>query len=86
MQGITIDDLIDFTPELRQRALAVVKEYELGPLFNPPLHNRNTAGKRASFTVPARTAARTSRAARWSIRRRESFTPRRRKRAARPCS
>ena len=36
MQGITEDDLIDFTPELRAEALEIVKDYRLGPLFNPP--------------------------------------------------
>ena len=34
-QGIEIDDLIDFTPELRQMALEVVDGYRLGPLFTP---------------------------------------------------
>jgi glucose dehydrogenase len=51
-QGITIDDLIDFTPELRQRALKLVSRYELGPLFNPPLHRTNAQGKRASIHCP----------------------------------
>ena len=37
MQGITVDDLIDFTPELRAQALEIVEEYRLGPLFNPPM-------------------------------------------------
>ena len=36
MQGITADDLIDFTPELRAEALEIVKDFRLGPLFNPP--------------------------------------------------
>jgi len=36
MQGITEDDLIDFTPELRAMALDIVKDFRLGPLFNPP--------------------------------------------------
>jgi len=36
MQGITKDDLIDYTPELRQKALAAVAKFRLGPLFNPP--------------------------------------------------
>ena len=36
MQGITEDDLIDFTPELRAEALEIVGDYRLGPLFNPP--------------------------------------------------
>ena len=37
MQGITVDDLIDFTPELRAQALDIVAEFRLGPLFNPPM-------------------------------------------------
>ncbi|MCY4573430.1 MAG: PQQ-binding-like beta-propeller repeat protein [Gemmatimonadetes bacterium] len=36
LQGITEDDLIDFTPELRAQALEIVSNYRLGPLFNPP--------------------------------------------------
>ncbi len=35
-QGVTIDDLIDFTPELRVKAIAILKRYEHGPLFTPP--------------------------------------------------
>ncbi len=35
-QGITLDDLIDFTPELRAEAVNVVSQYRLGPLFTPP--------------------------------------------------
>jgi quinoprotein glucose dehydrogenase len=35
-QGVTIDDLVDFTPEIRQMALKAVKDYELGPLFTAP--------------------------------------------------
>jgi quinoprotein glucose dehydrogenase len=35
-QGVSIDDLIDFTPQLRAEALEVVKNYRLGPLFTPP--------------------------------------------------
>ena len=35
-QGVTIDDLIDFTPELRAAALAIVKNYVIGPVFTPP--------------------------------------------------
>jgi glucose dehydrogenase len=37
MQGITEDDLIDFTPELRAEALEIVSQYRMGPLFNPPM-------------------------------------------------
>jgi quinoprotein glucose dehydrogenase len=35
-QGVTIDDLIDFTPELRAAAIEIVKNYQIGPLFTPP--------------------------------------------------
>jgi glucose dehydrogenase len=35
-QGVTPDDLIDFTPELRNEALELVKQYKIGPLFTPP--------------------------------------------------
>jgi quinoprotein glucose dehydrogenase len=35
-QGVTIDDLIDFTPELRAEAVAIVKQYVFGPVFTPP--------------------------------------------------
>ncbi len=33
---MTENDLIDFTPELRAQALAIVKHYRYGPLFTPP--------------------------------------------------
>ncbi len=36
MQGITEDDIIDFTPELRAQAMEILEDYKLGPLFNPP--------------------------------------------------
>ena len=35
-QGITIDDLIDFTPELRAEAIQILSGYVYGPLFTPP--------------------------------------------------
>ena len=36
MQGISKDDLLDFTPELRAKAEAFVKNYHIGGLFEPP--------------------------------------------------
>ncbi|PWU03555.1 MAG: quinoprotein glucose dehydrogenase [Terriglobia bacterium] len=36
-QGILIDDLIDFTPELRAEAVKLVSRYKLGPMFTPPV-------------------------------------------------
>lgn len=35
-QGVSVDDLIDFTPELRAQALEQAKAYRLGPIFTPP--------------------------------------------------
>ena len=34
-QGTSIDDLVDFTPEIRQMALDAVDGFRLGPLFTP---------------------------------------------------
>jgi quinoprotein glucose dehydrogenase len=36
-QGVTEDDLIDFTPELREQAKRVASNYKMGPLFTPPV-------------------------------------------------
>ena len=36
IQGLSEDDLIDFTPELRAKALEIVSQYRYGPLFTPP--------------------------------------------------
>ena len=35
-QGVTIDDLADFTPEIRAMAIETLKGYQIGPLFTPP--------------------------------------------------
>ena len=35
-QGISEDDLIDFTPELREEAKAILARYDYGPLYTPP--------------------------------------------------
>lgn len=35
-QGVTENDLIDYTPELKAAALEVFKNFETGPLFTPP--------------------------------------------------
>ena len=34
--GISVDDLIDFTPELKAEALDLIKRYKIGPIFTPP--------------------------------------------------
>jgi quinoprotein glucose dehydrogenase len=35
--GVSIDDLIDYTPDFRKQAEAMVSRYHLGPVFTPPV-------------------------------------------------
>jgi quinoprotein glucose dehydrogenase len=39
-QGVTLNDLIDFTPELHAQAVKLVSRFKLGPLFTPPIVSR----------------------------------------------
>jgi len=55
-QGLTIDDLIDFTPELRAEAVKLVAPYRLGPIFTPPSVSRRE-GPIATLTMGAQAAA-----------------------------
>lgn len=50
-QGISEDDLIDFTPEIAEAAREMAQEYVLGPIFTPPIV-RGSNGKRSTFVVP----------------------------------
>ena len=36
-QGVAGDDLLDFTPELNAEARRIASEYQLGPIFTPPI-------------------------------------------------
>ena len=36
-QGFPVDELIDFTPELKAEALEFVSQYRTGPVFTPPI-------------------------------------------------
>jgi quinoprotein glucose dehydrogenase len=52
-QGVTIDDLIDFTPELRADAVALLKYYRVGPLFTPPsVRGAGPDGHRGTIQLP----------------------------------
>ncbi len=53
-QGVTIDDLIDFTPELRKQAIEFVSKYKIGPIFTPPVVSK-WDGPRATLILPAAT-------------------------------
>ena len=52
MQGISEQDLVDYTPELRREALEVMSSYKMGPLFNPPIHDENTEGLISAAMCP----------------------------------
>ena len=51
VQGVAIDDLIDFTPELREEAVKLVSKYKIGPLFTPPVVSK-ADGPIATIHVP----------------------------------
>jgi quinoprotein glucose dehydrogenase len=52
-QGITHDDLIDFTPEIKRKALQFVADYHIGPVFTPPsLIDPRPGGKKGTLAMP----------------------------------
>jgi quinoprotein glucose dehydrogenase len=53
-QGVAIDDLIDFTPELRAEAVKLVSRYKIGPLFTPPVVS-TWSGPLATLMMPSTT-------------------------------
>ena len=51
-QGVTEDDLIDFTPALRREALEIVAWHKMGPLFTPPVVS-NINGPLGTLMAPS---------------------------------
>jgi quinoprotein glucose dehydrogenase len=51
-QGVTENDLIDFTAGLRAKALEVIKPYRLGPLYTPPSLAAAGDGTRGTLSLP----------------------------------
>ena len=51
-QGVSIDDLIDFTPELRAEAVEGVKAFRLGPIFTPPSLANAPDGTSGTLMLP----------------------------------
>ncbi len=49
-QGVSIDELIDFTPQLRAEAVKLVARYKIGPMFTPPVVS-NPHGPLATLTL-----------------------------------
>jgi quinoprotein glucose dehydrogenase len=50
-QGVTIDDLIDYTPELRAEAVKLVSRFKIGPIFTPPVVSK-WPGPLATLMLP----------------------------------
>ncbi len=53
-QGVSLDDLIDFTPELHAEAVKLVSGFRIGPIFTPPVVS-NPDGPLATLMLPATT-------------------------------
>jgi quinoprotein glucose dehydrogenase len=51
-QGVSQDDLIDFTPELRRQALEIAREYRFGSLYTPVSRVDAPDGTRGTFQAP----------------------------------
>ena len=53
-QGITVDDLIDFTPELRVEAVEIFDKYRSGPIFTPPsVRDESPGGTLGTLQLPS---------------------------------
>jgi quinoprotein glucose dehydrogenase len=53
LQGISDDDLIDYTPALKERARAIAKQYVMGPVFTPPsVPSDRTGGPKGTLVQP----------------------------------
>ncbi len=50
-QGVTEDDLIDWTPELKAEALRIAGLHKLGPIFTPPI-TPGEGGKAGTLMLP----------------------------------
>jgi quinoprotein glucose dehydrogenase len=51
-QGVSIDDLIDFTPALRAEAIEGIKKFRIGPIFTPPSLANAPDGTSGTLTLP----------------------------------
>jgi quinoprotein glucose dehydrogenase len=52
-QGVSADDVIDFTPELHAEAVALLQHYRIGPLFTPPtVRGEGPDGIRGTIQLP----------------------------------
>lgn len=54
-QGIRTDDLIDWTPALREQALEIASHYRLGPIYTPPSLAHAEDGTQGTLMLPSAT-------------------------------
>ncbi len=52
-QGVTEDDLIDFTPALRAEAVEGMKSFRMGPIFTPPSLAAAADGTKGTIVLPS---------------------------------
>jgi quinoprotein glucose dehydrogenase len=52
LQGISDNDLIDYTPALKERARAIAKQYVMGPVFTPPSVPDEGGGTKGTLVQP----------------------------------
>jgi glucose dehydrogenase len=53
LQGISDNDLIDYTPALKERARAIAKQYVMGPVFtSPSVPSDQSGGKKGTLVQP----------------------------------
>ncbi len=53
-QGVSLDDLIDFTPELKAEGAKLASRYKIGPIFTPPVVSQFD-GPLATLMMPSAT-------------------------------
>lgn len=51
-QGFSVDNLIDFTPELRAEAMEIAANYRMGPLYAPPSLINDPDGTKGTLVLP----------------------------------
>ncbi len=51
-QGLTLDDVVDFTPEIRARAVEALKGYRLGAMYQPPSLAAAPDGTKGTILLP----------------------------------
>ena len=54
-QGVTMEDLLDFTPELKAKAQEFAKGWRMGSMWEPPSELKPAEGKRGTLQLPGST-------------------------------